>query len=32
MEHAQLAREAKKVFTKEFPLISEAAFNEKALD
>lgn len=31
MEHAQLAREAKKVFTKEFPLISEAAFNEKAL-
>ncbi len=26
MEHAQLAREAKKVFTKEFPLISEAAF------
>jgi len=32
MEHAQLAREAKKVFTKQFPLISEAAFNEKALD
>jgi len=32
MEHAQLARQAKKVFTKEFPLISEAAFNEKALD
>jgi len=31
MEHAQLTREAKKVFTKQFPLISEAAFNEKAL-
>jgi thymidylate synthase (FAD) len=31
MEHAQLTHEAKKVFTKQFPLISEAAFNEKAL-